>query len=69
MQISEGPFLSMAQCTGSFVLEPEVMTVLGTWRFGVDSPKYGRQVMVSMIHDGQESEASPTVRQELISHL
>ncbi|TLY19143.1 MAG: hypothetical protein E6K66_11280 [Nitrospirae bacterium] len=54
VQISEGPFLSMAQLTGSFVLEPGVMTFLGTWRFGIDSPKYGRQVMVSMIHDEQD---------------
>ena len=51
VQISEGPFLSMAQLTGSFVLEPDVVTFLGTWRFGVDSPKYGRQVMLSIIHD------------------
>jgi hypothetical protein len=51
VQISEGPFLSMAQLTGSFVVEPDVVTFLGTWRFGVDSPKYGRQVMVSIIHD------------------
>jgi hypothetical protein len=54
VQISEGPFLSMAQLTGSFVLKLDVMTFLGTWRFGVDSPKYGRQVMVSMIHDEQD---------------
>jgi hypothetical protein len=54
VQISEGPFLSMAQLTGSFVLEPDVVTFLGTWRFGVDSPRYGRQVMVSIIHDEQD---------------
>lgn len=54
VQISEGPFLSMAQLTGIFVLEPDVVTFLGTWRFGVDSPKYGRQVMVSIIHDEQD---------------
>lgn len=54
VQISEGPFLSMAQLTGSFVLEPDVVTFLGTWRFGVDSPKYGRQVMVSIIDDEQD---------------
>lgn len=54
VQISEGPFLSMAQLSGNFVLEPDVMTSLGTWRFGVDSPKFGRQVMVSMIHDEQD---------------
>ena len=54
VQISEGPFLSMAQLTGSFVVEPDVVAFLGTWRFGVDSPKYGRQVMVSIIHDEQD---------------
>ncbi|HSQ92509.1 MAG TPA: hypothetical protein VLM19_10110 [Nitrospiraceae bacterium] len=54
VQISEGPFLSMAQLTGSFVIEPDVVTFLGTWRFGVDSPKYGRQVMVSIIHGEQD---------------
>jgi hypothetical protein len=54
VQISEGPFLSMAQLSGNFVLEPDVVTFLGTWRFGVDSPKYGRQVMVSIILDEQD---------------
>jgi hypothetical protein len=54
VQISEGPFLSMAHLSVNFVLQPGVMTFLGTWRFGVDSPKYGRRVMVSMIHDEQD---------------
>lgn len=56
VQISEGPFLSMAQLSASFVLRSDVMTFLGTWRFGVDSPKYGRQVVVSMINDAQDQE-------------
>lgn len=56
LQISEGPFLSMAQLSASFVLKPDVMTFLGTWRFGIDSPKYGRQVVVSMIHDQRDQE-------------
>jgi hypothetical protein len=56
VQISEGPFLSMAQLSAGFVLESDVNTFLGTWRFGVDSPKYGRYVVVSMIHDGQDQE-------------
>jgi hypothetical protein len=56
VQISEGPFLSMAQLSASFVLKPSVMTFLGTWHFGVDSPKYGRQVVVSMTHDEQDQE-------------
>jgi hypothetical protein len=56
LQISEGPFLSMAQLSAGFVLKPDVITFLGTWRFGVDSPKYGRQVAVSMIHDERDQE-------------
>ena len=56
VQISEGPFLSMAQLSASFALKPDVMTFLGTWHFGVDSPKYGRQVVVSMTHDEQDQE-------------
>jgi len=54
LQINEGPFLSMAQLSASFVLKPDVMIFLGTWQFGVDSPKYGRQVVVSMIHDERD---------------
>lgn len=49
IQISEGPFMSMAQLSASFTLEPETITYLGTWRFGVDSPRYGRMVALSMV--------------------
>jgi len=56
VQISEGPFLSMAQLSAGFALKPNVMTFLGTWHFGVDSPKYGRQVVVSMAYDEQDHE-------------
>ena len=56
LQISEGPFLSMAQLSASFALKPDVMTFLGTWHFGVDSPKYGRHVVVSMTYDVQDQE-------------
>lgn len=56
LQISEGPFLSMAQLSASFALKPDAMTFLGTWRFGIDSPKYGRQVVVSMIQDERDQE-------------
>jgi hypothetical protein len=51
VQISEGPFMSMAHISATFVVKPEVMTFLGTWRFGVDSPKYGRQMVIYMIYD------------------
>jgi hypothetical protein len=56
VQINEGPFLSMAELSASFVLKPDVTTFLGTWHFGVDSPKYGRQVVVSMTYDEQDQE-------------
>ena len=56
LQISEGPFLSMAQLSASFSLKPDGMTFLGTWHFGVDSPKYGRHVVVSMTYDEQDRE-------------
>ena len=58
LQISEGPFLSMAQLSASFALKPDVMTFLGTWHFGVDSPKYGRHVVVSMTYDEQDQEGA-----------
>ena len=54
VQVSEGPFLSIAQLAANFTLQPDVVTFVGTWRFGIDSPKYGRQVIVSMIHDEQD---------------
>lgn len=54
VQINEGPFMSMAQLSASFALEQGVITYLGTWRFGVDSPGYGRMVVLSMIVDEQE---------------
>ena len=56
VQISEGPFLSIAQLSARFVLKPNVMNFLGTWHFGVDSPKSGRQVVVSMSHNEQDQE-------------
>lgn len=49
VQISEGPFMSMADLDMTFSVEAGVITHVGTWRFGVDSPRYGRNVMVSMI--------------------
>lgn len=54
VQISEGPFLSMAQLTSTFSVAPGSITYLGTWRFGVDSPKYGRMVSVSMVSDDND---------------
>ncbi len=54
IQISEGPFLSMAQVELSFAIESGGVTDLGTWRFGVDSPRYGRMVALSIVDGEQE---------------
>ena len=51
VQINEGPFLSIAQLASKFSISQDPITYLGTWRFGVDSPKYGRMVSVSMVSD------------------
>jgi hypothetical protein len=54
VQISEGPFMSMAQLAMDFSVGNSPVTYLGTWRFGVDSPRYGRMVVVSMIFNQDE---------------
>lgn len=54
VQINEGPFLSMAELASAFSISQDPVTYLGTWRFGVDSPKYGRMVSVSMINDEED---------------
>ncbi len=53
VQINEGPFLSIAQLASSFSIGGESIAYLGTWRFGVDSPRYGRMVLVSMVADDE----------------
>ena len=54
VQINEGPFLSMAELASTFSVGPDPVTYLGTWRFGVDSPKYGRMVSISMVTDEED---------------
>jgi hypothetical protein len=56
VQITEGPFMSMADFVSTFQVEAEGIVYLGTWRFGVDVPRYGRMVMISAIQD-QEDQA------------
>ena len=51
VQVSEGPFLSMAQLSSSFSIGDEPIVFIGHWRFGIDSPRYGRMVLVSMVAD------------------
>jgi hypothetical protein len=58
VQISEGPFMSLADLHESFTVLPERMTYVGTWRFGIDIPKYGRKVLVSMVEDDESRRAA-----------
>lgn len=51
VQISEGPFLSMADLSMAFSVTPSAVTYIGTWIFGVESPRYGRMVVASVIAD------------------
>ena len=62
VKIHEGPFLSIAHLTASFSVEEGSPIFVGTWRFGVDSPRYGRMVAVSMVLD---DEARQQAEQEL----
>jgi len=54
VQISEGPFMSMADFGSAFEVGPLPLTYVGTWRFGIDSPRYGRMMVMSVVQDDQE---------------
>lgn len=65
VQISEGPFLSIAQLSSTFALGNGPVVFVGTWRFGVDSPRYGRMVLVSMIPESDaRQQAEHTIREQ-----
>ena len=69
VQINEGPFMSMAQLSNSFALSDQTVTYLGTWRFGVDSPRYGRKVVLSIIGDDRgRQEAAGLIQEVYPSH-
>ena len=54
VEINEGPFLSMAQLGPTFSIGEDPITYLGTWRFGVDSPKYGRMMSLAIVADEED---------------
>jgi hypothetical protein len=58
VQINEGPFLAMADLHASFEVTGGGITYLGTWRFGVDSPRHGRMVVVSAVNDQDDRAAA-----------
>lgn len=49
VQISEGPFLSIADMNATFSVGVAVVTHVGTWRFGIEPPRYGRKVALSIV--------------------
>ena len=53
VKIHEGPFLSIADLGSSFSIEEGPAIFVGTWRFGVESPRYGRMVFVSLVLEDQ----------------
>ena len=53
VQISEGPFMSVAQLNFQFSVGAAQVTYLGMWRFGVDSHKYGRMISISIASDDE----------------
>lgn len=55
VQVSEGPFTSMADLDMVFSVDVGGITYVGTWRFGIDSPRYGRMVVVSATADQEET--------------
>ncbi|OQW33895.1 MAG: hypothetical protein A4E19_19180 [Nitrospira sp. SG-bin1] len=56
VQISEGPFMSMANLDMTFSVNAKAITHVGTWRFGIDSPRYGRMMVASVVA-GQAEES------------
>src|SRR5689334_14061237 len=54
VQITEGPFMSMADLEIPFSVGKGPVSYAGTWKFGVGSPGYGRMVAVSIVFNQQE---------------
>ena len=65
IQISEGPFMSMADVDMKFSVGAGTITHVGGWRFGIASPQYGRMLIVSASMDEEET---TRVREFLAEH-
>jgi hypothetical protein len=69
VQINERSFMSLAQLSASFALERGAIAYLGTWRFGVDSPRYGRMVLLSMtVNERDRALAEQVIKQGYPEH-
>lgn len=51
VEISEGPFLAIADLSLTFTVHADRLTYVGTWRIGLESPHYGRMAVVSVVRD------------------
>jgi hypothetical protein len=58
VQVGEGPFLSMADLNVQFDLAADGALYLGTWRFGVETPQYGRKMLLSVVNDPLERQSA-----------
>lgn len=56
VQISEGPFLAMADYAARFDVAAEPLTFVGTWRFGIDTPRYNRMMVFSAVYDLEDQD-------------
>ncbi|MGE3153064.1 MAG: hypothetical protein AB7G48_07945 [Nitrospiraceae bacterium] len=52
LQIAEGAFLANAGLNSRFHVE-EGLTFVGTWRLGIESPQYDREVIISVVTDNE----------------
>ena len=57
VQISEGPFLSMADFAVSFQAGPGPSTSVGIWQFGLETPRHGRMILLSAAKGRQDLDA------------
>lgn len=69
VQISEGPFLSLADFAIDFQVIPNQLTYVGTWRFGIESPQYGRMIVLSAVNDSVERARAETELRTQFPHL
>jgi hypothetical protein len=58
VQISEGPFMSIADVNATLEVGADPMVYVGTWRFGIDSPRYDRMLLLSSIADNESRAAA-----------
>jgi hypothetical protein len=46
--------MSMAELDAAFTVSADGVIYVGTWRFGVDSPRYGRMVVLSIVMESDD---------------